>query len=122
VAIRRAVLFFVLGSCLLSMASGIFEPTVNNYLDATFHISEKERGDLELPREFPGFMVAALAGSLLFLGEGSMAVVAAALVAAGLLGLAVFAHQSQQYASMVFFLACGAQGPIWPCRSPSLWR
>jgi len=101
---------FVIAVCLLAVASGIFEPTFNNYVDATFHVTASQRGNLELPREFPGFMVAALAGAFFFLGEANLAVIAACLVGLGMFGLAAFANQSHQFAMMVAFMVVWSTG------------
>ena len=79
---RRTIIIFMIAVAFLGMAGGIFETSFNNYLSDTFQITAEQRGDLELPREFPGFMVAALAGALFFLGDANMAVVASSLVGA----------------------------------------
>jgi MFS family permease len=98
---RRSIIIFVLAIAFLGMAGGIFETSFNNYLNDTFHMTAEQRGDLELPREFPGLMVALLAGALFFLGDANLAVVASALIALGMLGLATLAHQRDQYLNMV---------------------
>jgi len=107
---RRTILLFVAGVCLLAMASGIFEPTFNNYVGEVFDITADARGDLELPREFPGFMVAVTAGTLFFLGEVNLSLIGAMLVAGGMFGLAAFAQQSDQYGRMVAFLVLWSTG------------
>jgi len=107
---RRTILLFVTGVCLLAMASGIFEPTFNNYVGEVFDITADARGDLELPREFPGFMVAVTAGTLFFLGEVNLSLIGAMLVAGGMFGLAAFAQHSDQYGRMVAFLVLWSTG------------
>lgn len=107
---KRAIVLFVLGVCFLSAAGGVFDTSYNNYLDFTFHITAEQRGDLELPREFPGFMVAIVAGALFFLGEVNLAVVAAGLIGLGMAGLAVFAGQGHQYAQMLVFTIAWSAG------------
>ncbi len=98
---RRTIIVFMIAVAFLGMAGGIFETSFNNYLSDTFQITAEQRGDLELPREFPGFMVAALAGVLFFLGDANMAVVASSLVALGMLGLATLANHQGAYFTMV---------------------
>ncbi len=107
---KRAIVLFVAAVCLLGAASGIFDTSFNNYLDHTFHITAEERGDLELPREFPGLMVAVLAGVLFFVGEVNLALIAAALVGAGMVGLATFASRGDQYVQMLVFTIVWSAG------------
>ena len=66
VKLNRNLILFALAVAFLGCAGGIFETTSNNYYAKTFGITAEQRGDLELPREFPGFMVAVLAGVLFF--------------------------------------------------------
>ncbi|MCK4283794.1 MAG: MFS transporter [Candidatus Brocadiae bacterium] len=107
---KRAIVLFVAAVCLLGAAGGIFDTSYNNYLDHTFHITAEQRGDLELPREFPGFMVAILAGALFFVGEVNLTLVAAGLVGAGMVGLAAFAGQGHQYVQMLVFTVVWSAG------------
>ena len=79
-------LFITVG--IMGIAAAIFETTFNNYLNDTFHPTPDERGQLEFPRELPGFLTAVFAGALLFLPEARMGVVAAAITAVGFFGLA----------------------------------
>jgi len=106
----RNISLFVAAICLMAATGGIFETTCNNYYATTFHMTAQQRGMLELPREFPGFMVAALTGALFFLAEAHLAVLAAAAVGLGLFGLAVFAQQPHQYVSMLVFLVIWSAG------------
>jgi len=107
---KRAIVLFVAGICLLGAAGGVFETTFNNYLKYTFDITAEQRGFLELPREFPGFMVAVLAGVLFFAGEAHLAIVAACLIAAGMFGLATFASQQHEYLQMLVFIITWSTG------------
>ena len=95
---------------LLGVAGGIFETTANNYYADRFHIEADERGDLELPREFPGFMVAVMSGALFFVAEAGLGAIAAGLIAAGLYGLVMFANYEPQYGNMIFFLVVWSTG------------
>ena len=107
---NRHIVLFVLAVCLLGCAGGIFETTSNNYYAETFNITAEQRGDLELPREFPGFMVAAMAGALFFATEAALGIAAACMVSLGMVGLALFAHQSHQYGNMIAFLLVWSAG------------
>jgi predicted MFS family arabinose efflux permease len=110
VKISRNILLFVLAACLMAAAGTVFESVSNNYYDSVFGISAARRGELELPREFPGFMVAAVSGALFFLAEPVMGFLATGLTAAGLLGLAAFAFKSEQLGVMVGFLVVWSAG------------
>ena len=103
-------MLFVLAVCMLGCAGGIFETTSNNYYAQTFSITAEQRGDLELPREFPGFMVAVMAGVLFFASEAALGTAAAAMISLGMVGLALFAHQAHQYGSMIGFLLIWSAG------------
>jgi len=107
---RRSIIIFVVAIAFLGMAGGIFETSFNNYLDHTFHITAEQRGDLELPREFPGFMVAVLAGVLFFMGDANLAVLSSALIGLGMLGLATLANHQGQYVHMVVFTVAWSAG------------
>jgi predicted MFS family arabinose efflux permease len=97
---NRHILLFVLAVCLLSCAGGIFETTSNNYYSDTFGISAEQRG----------FMVAVMAGALFFATEAALGIAAAGMVSLGLVGLALFAHSSDQYGSMIAFLVVWSAG------------
>jgi len=108
--LNRNIALFAVAVAFLGCAGGIFETTSNNYYSQTFDITAEQRGDLELPREFPGFMVAAVAGLLFFVAEASLGFAAAAMIAMGMFGLAAFANQSQQYHNMLVFLMLWSTG------------
>ncbi len=107
---NRNIVLFVLAIMFLGAAGGIFETTSNNYYAETFNITAEQRGNLELPREFPGFMVAVMAGLLFFVAEANLGVIAAGLIGLGMLGLALFANQSHQYGNMILFLVIWSAG------------
>ncbi len=105
---RRDVLLFLLAVGCLGAAAGIFESTFNNYLDGTFEMNTEDRGILELPREFPGFMVTLVSGGLFFLGEVHLAVLAAGLTGLGLAGLGDVAGNS--YGQMILWMVVWSTG------------
>ncbi|TCL74167.1 hypothetical protein EDC14_1004103 [Hydrogenispora ethanolica] len=43
---------------LVGITSGINDTIFSNFMNEVFHISAQVRGYLELPREFPGFIIA----------------------------------------------------------------
>jgi hypothetical protein len=79
-------MFFIAALCCLAITSGIFETSFNNFLVDTFQLSPAARGQLEFPRELPGFLVAVFAGILFFLTEIRFAALTAFIVALGLAG------------------------------------
>jgi MFS family permease len=119
VPLNRNIIIFLLGAAVLGIAGGVFEGQINNYLAEVFDITAGQRGQLEIPRELPGLMVAVLAGVLFFAGEATLAVVAAGLYALGMVGLALAAGHSWSYGHMIAFLVLWSTGAhlMMPVRS-----
>lgn len=101
------LLLFLAAVACLAAAGGIHESIFNNFLDDTFEMSADARGVLEFPREFPGFMVAVMAGVLCMLAVTRMAVVGAFVMAAGMVGMALF---GSNYWSMMAMMVLGSAG------------
>jgi len=78
---------FLAGVFLLGINSGILSTAFNNYLNDNFRMSAGERGFLEFPREFPGFLIIFVTGLLAALPVRSWAVITGVLSAIGVLGL-----------------------------------
>ncbi|HYH04773.1 MAG TPA: MFS transporter [Bacillota bacterium] len=86
----------------VGITSGIYDTVFSNYLNEVFHISAKTRGFLELPREFPGFIVALVSGVLVFLSDVRMLGVAVSLVSLGMFGQSFYNWGGEpQFAWMV---------------------
>ena len=51
----------------MGLSMGLGEISFNNFLSDTYHMDAMSRGELEFPRELPGFLVAAFAGNPLLL-------------------------------------------------------
>ncbi|NPV90120.1 MAG: MFS transporter [Firmicutes bacterium] len=83
---KRDFLLFCLSGALLGVYSGLYDPSFNNYLNDTFHVSESVRGGLELFRELPGFLVVIFSGLLMFLADARIAVVSLLVLSLGLFG------------------------------------
>ncbi|MFH0945668.1 MAG: hypothetical protein V2A76_10760, partial [Planctomycetota bacterium] len=62
---RRDFLRLLLATLCFGAAMGIFQSTVNNFLESVHGFSAEERGWLEFPRELPGFLLIIVAGLLL---------------------------------------------------------
>ena len=84
----------------LGVSNGVFQTTYNNYLNDVFEISATQRGALEFPREFPGFLVALLAGALFFLVENRVAAIAALFTGLGMIGLGLV---TESWAALLIF-------------------
>lgn len=78
---------FLLGVVFLGINAGILSTAFNNYLNDSFRMSSGERGFLEFPREFPGFILIFVTGLLAALPIRSWAVLTGLLSAVGVLGL-----------------------------------
>ncbi len=107
---------FLLATAMMAVCSGVFENTYNNYLYAQFQIAPTVRGNLELVREFPGFMNVFLMGALAFLPETRVAAFAALITSVGMAGLGLW---SQSWWLMLLFTLFWGTGShlIMPIRS-----
>jgi len=112
----RQLRLFLVGILLLGVATGVFEPTFNNYVSDTFNISAGKRGVLEFPRELPGFLTTFLIGAVFFLPETFIASGAALCVGLGMIGLAIW---GQNWTAMMFFMILWSTGAhlMMPVRS-----
>jgi predicted MFS family arabinose efflux permease len=89
-------------------ASGIFTATLNNYLAEIHSLGAEARGWLELPREFPGFLIMFVAGAMLTVfRETQMAAAAMLLTALGAVGLGFLAPT---HAALVVFIVIWSLG------------
>ena len=86
--LERNLVLFLAGMALLGASSGMMETTFNNYVAEIFNLGADARGQLEFPRELPGFLTALFAGILFFLPESRIAGFSALCVGIGMAGLA----------------------------------
>ena len=98
---------FLVGIVLLSISAGLNETTINNFLRDRFGLGAQARGNLEFPRELPGFLTALFAGLLFFVPETKIAALSALLVAGGFVGLA---HCGTDRSVMLIFLVLWSAG------------
>ncbi|MFA4015677.1 MAG: hypothetical protein RUDDFDWM_000769 [Candidatus Fervidibacterota bacterium] len=83
----NCVIKFAAAVIALGISYGIYGTTINNFLSDEFGMNAVQRGHLELPREFPGFLCALMSGALFFLSEAKAAAVASLLISIGMVGL-----------------------------------
>ncbi|MCL2343571.1 MAG: MFS transporter [Firmicutes bacterium] len=83
----REFSLFLLVALFLGLASGIYNSIFPNYLNDFYHISEQQRGFLEIPREGAGLIVMFVVGLLSFLGDIRLSRLTILLQAVGVLGL-----------------------------------
>ncbi len=98
---------FLLGVFFLGINAGVISSAFNNYLNDSFRLSSEQRGFLEFPREFPGFMLIFVTGLLAALPVRQWAVLTSLLTAAGLAGLAFF---SPTYNLMIVWMLLWSVG------------
>lgn len=91
----------------MGVVAGLYETTFNNYLADVFDVSTQARGQLEFPREMPGFLVALVAGALAGVVLNRAGAIAMLLTAVGLLGMA-FSQSS--LAAVVLFMVIWSTG------------
>lgn len=100
----RQLMLFLLGTVSVGLSMGLAEISFNNFLSDTYNMDAMSRGELEFPRELPGFLVAAFAGILFFWSELKMAVLAMVLMAIGLAGLGYYGdHYELMLTSMIIW-------------------
>jgi MFS family permease len=104
---KNDFILFMLASAVLGISQSIDSSVFNNFLNDTFHIAVTQRALLEIPREFPGFMVVFVSGILLFLGDARIAAVANILAAVGMMGLGLL---SSSYGIMIVCLTVYSMG------------
>jgi MFS family permease len=90
-----------------AMAAGMHDSTFNNFLSDMYRLSADARGQLEFPRELPGFLVVMMTGVLCMLPLTRVGLVAAIFSTVGLAGLA-FAGSS--YAFMIVMMVAMSAG------------
>ena len=99
--------WFIGAICIATVGGAIVDPAFNNYLRDTFHLAADRRGELEFPRELPGFLVALTSGLLFFLPEVRTGALATAATALGIAGLA---WAGSNYGVMIFFMVLWSTG------------
>ncbi|HPS00651.1 MAG TPA: MFS transporter [Candidatus Sumerlaeota bacterium] len=84
---RKQWFLFVCGVTALAVSSRINDSIFNNYLKDVFDIKAQARGQLEFPRELPGFLVVLMAGLLAALPVTRLGLVGGIVMAVGTAGL-----------------------------------
>ncbi|MGO8705427.1 MAG: MFS transporter [Candidatus Brocadiia bacterium] len=113
---HRNLLLFAAGAALMGFAGTMFDTTFNNFLSDTFNISAEARGNLEFPRELPGFLCALFAGLLFFTSETNIAGISALCVGAGLIGVAIWGGGWSAMIALMIVWSVGSH-LIMPVRS-----
>ncbi len=103
---RQLWLYYGALAC-IAAASGVYDSTFNNFLSDTFKLSADMRGNLELPREMPGFLVVMMTGLLCMLPLTRVGVVGTSLAALGLAGMALFGGTYAMMIVMMFTVSMG---------------
>jgi predicted MFS family arabinose efflux permease len=101
------LVIFLVATAFVGLSSPNFDTVFSNYLNDTFHLGEVARGDLEFPRELPGFLVAVSAGVLFFMAETRIAALAACVTAAGMIGLGLL---GDNYTAMMVLMIAWSSG------------
>jgi MFS family permease len=113
---HRNLLLFAAGAALMGFAGTMFDTTFNNFLSDTFNLSAEARGNLEFPRELPGFLCALFAGLLFFTSETNIAGISALCVGAGLIGVAIWGGGWSAMMALMILWSVGSH-LIMPVRS-----
>lgn len=91
----------------VAMAAGVHDSTFNNFLSDTFQLGADARGQLEFPRELPGFLVVLMTGVLCMLPVTRVGLVATLFCACGLCGLAFSAGSYSWMILMMVSMSIG---------------
>ena len=92
---------FLLVGLFMGLAGGIYISIFPNFLHDVYHISETQRGFLEIPRESAGLLVVFFVGLMSFLGDIRLARISLLLCFTGVIGLVLLAPS---YASMIIWM------------------
>ncbi|MBN2843262.1 MAG: MFS transporter, partial [Sedimentisphaerales bacterium] len=105
---KKNFFWFLTAAFCLMATVGCWDPSLSNYLNDVFKISDSQRGFLEFPREFPGFMVVVMTGLLAALPVARVGVIASLLCVLGLVSLATFVGKS--YPGMIAMMVLISSG------------
>ncbi|MCL2881046.1 MAG: MFS transporter [Treponema sp.] len=97
----REFSFFLLVGLCLGLAGGIYNSIFPNYLHDFYHLTEEQRGFLEIPRESAGLAVIFIVAIMSFLGDIRLARFTMVLNVIGLFGFVFFAPT---YGIMIIWL------------------
>ena len=86
---KTQLYWFLAGAFFLMASVGSWDTVFNNYLSDVFNITEQQRGYLEFPREFPGFMVVFMTGLLAALPIARIGMISGLLVVFGALAVTI---------------------------------
>ncbi|HNW30508.1 MAG TPA: MFS transporter [Spirochaetota bacterium] len=103
----RDFILFILAIALIGFSQSAINSVFNNYLNEIFHISNNQRGMLELPREMPGFLVVFFSALFFFMSARRLAAFANFLAAAG---VALIGLMSPTYSIMLVWLLLYSMG------------
>ena len=90
-----------MGTLTIGLSMGLAETSFNNFLSDTYEMDAQTRGELEFPRELPGFLVAVFAGALFFFSEIHIAALSMFIMAIGLAGIGLLGND---YTMMITFM------------------
>ncbi len=103
----RDFILFIMAIALIGFSQSAINSVFNNYLNEIFHISNNQRGMLELPREMPGFLVVFFSALFFFMSTRRLAAFANILAAAG---IALVGLMSPTYSIMLVWLLLYSMG------------
>jgi predicted MFS family arabinose efflux permease len=99
--------YFLIGILFLGINHGILLTTFNNYLNDIFHMTASQRGALEFPREFPGFILIVVTGFLTSYSIRSWAVIVGIVSGIGVFGLGFISPSVQVMAIWMILWSMG---------------
>lgn len=97
----RDFIFFIISIALIGFSQSAINSVFNNFLSEVFHITNYQRGMLELPREVSGFLVVFISAIFFFMSTRRLAAFSNLLAA---VGIACIGLLSSTYSTMVVWL------------------
>lgn len=107
ITLPRDFQLFIISIALIGFSQSVINSVFNNYLNEIFHISDYQRGLLEVPRELPGFLVVFFSAVFFFLSSRRLAAFANLLAAAG---IALIGLYSPTFSFMLVWLLIYSMG------------
>jgi len=104
---EREFVLFLLAGAFLGIGQSVEGSTLANFLKEKFHMVILQRSALEMPREFPGFLVFLVIGLLFTLGDVRIAAIANICAAVGMFFLGIIPPDFALVLIFIFIYSMG---------------
>ncbi len=108
---QRALWVYMSVLALAALGAGLSDSVLSNYFKDAYQVTALQRGLIEIPREMPGFIGVLIVSLLVFLGDLRIAILAQALMVAGLVLLGFLTPPFAVMLIFIFIHSLG--GHLW---------